>query len=78
MAQKSSYQTSTSRGAVPLSAKANAAVEQHSLDDLNDEAKRGQDVKEARGLKRDAGRSPHEAGTDQRVEDAKKTHHGSQ
>jgi hypothetical protein len=32
----------------------------------------GQSLKQARGLGQDAGRSPNEAGTDQRVEDAKK------
>lgn len=32
----------------------------------------GQSLKQARGLGQDAGKSPNEAGTDQRVEDAKK------
>jgi hypothetical protein len=32
----------------------------------------GQSLKQARGLGQDAGHSPNEAGTDQRVEDAKK------
>lgn len=31
-----------------------------------------EDAKKTRGLSKDAGRSPNEAGTDQRVEDAKK------
>lgn len=35
----------------------------------------GKDVKKARGLDKDAGHSPNEAGTDQRVEDAKKARH---
>jgi hypothetical protein len=33
---------------------------------------RGNDVKRARGMSPDAGHSPHESGTDQRVEDAKR------
>jgi len=32
----------------------------------------GQDLKKARGLDKNGGHSPNEAGTDQRVEDAKK------
>jgi hypothetical protein len=40
---------------------------------VNEEGgQRGSDVKHARGLDRNAGRSPHESGTDQRVEDAKR------
>lgn len=38
---------------------------------------RGQDVKQARGMNRDAGHSPNEAGTDQKVEDAKKNRHNT-
>jgi hypothetical protein len=36
---------------------------------------RGQDLKKARGLNKDKGHSPNEAGTDQKVEDAKKARH---
>ena len=36
---------------------------------------RGEDVKEARGLNKDVGHSPNEAGTDQKVEDAKRARH---
>lgn len=36
----------------------------------------GQDVKQARGMNKDVGHSPNEAGTDQKVEDAKKARHG--
>lgn len=40
---------------------------------VNEEGgQRGSDVKHARGLDRNAGHSPHESGTDQRVEDAKR------
>ena len=35
----------------------------------------GQDVKQARGMNKDVGHSPNEAGTDQKVEDAKKARH---
>jgi hypothetical protein len=38
---------------------------------------RGEDVKAARGLDKDAGKSLNEAGTDQKVEDAKKARDGS-
>lgn len=38
-------------------------------------SRRGQDVKKARGMNEEIGKSPHEAGTDQRVEDAKKSGH---
>lgn len=33
---------------------------------------RGQDTKKARGLDKNVGKSPNEAGTDQKVDDAKK------
>jgi hypothetical protein len=36
------------------------------------ESVRGEDLKKARGLNRDAGHSRNEAGTDQKVEDAKR------
>ena len=35
----------------------------------------GQNVKQARGMNKDVGHSPNEAGTDQKVEDAKKARH---
>ena len=35
-----------------------------------EDGRRGSDVKNARGLSPKAGHSPHESGTDQRVEDA--------
>jgi hypothetical protein len=35
----------------------------------------GQDVKQARGMNKGVGHSPNEAGTDQKVEDAKKARH---
>lgn len=37
------------------------------------EGVRGQNVKKARGMDRGVGNTPHEAGTDQKVEDAKRT-----
>jgi hypothetical protein len=37
------------------------------------EGVRGQNVKKARGLDRNTGNSPNEAGTDMKVEDAKRT-----
>ena len=40
------------------------------------EKNRGEDVKAARGLDKDAGKSLNEAGTDQKVEDAKKARDG--
>ena len=36
----------------------------------------GQNVKQARGMNKGVGHSPNEAGTDQKVEDAKKARHG--
>lgn len=46
---------------------------------IQDESARGQDLKKARGLDKDKGHSPNEAGTDQKVEDAKRARHaGSQ
>lgn len=41
-------------------------------DDIAGEEVAGGDLKKARGLESNAGHSPNEAGTDQRVEDAKK------
>ena len=35
----------------------------------------GHNVKQARGMNKDVGHSPNEAGTDQKVEDAKKARH---
>jgi hypothetical protein len=46
-------------------------------DATQDEGVRGHDLKKSRGLNRNAGRSPNEAGTDQKVEDAKKARHAS-
>jgi hypothetical protein len=37
----------------------------------------GQDLKQARGMNRNVGHSPNEAGTDQRVEDAKRERHNT-
>lgn len=37
-----------------------------------EDKQRGNDIKHARGLSPNAGRSSHESGTDQRVEDAKR------
>lgn len=72
MAQPTPSQIGSPRG------KAQSAFKETELDALQSpEASEqeyipGQNVKEARGLSKDAGHSPHEAGTDQRVEDAKK------
>ena len=44
----------------------------HSAEASEQEYIPGQNVKQARGLSKGAGHSPHESGTDQRVEDAQK------
>lgn len=44
-----------------------------STNPVQNETVRGQDLKEARGYGKDVGHSPNEAGTDQLVEDAKKS-----
>lgn len=41
--------------------------------DITEDEVAGNDLKKARGLDKEAGKSPNEAGTDQRVEDAKKS-----
>lgn len=67
MKQQISSQTSSPRGTKPQDA------EEKEAESLR--KGRGQDVKKARGLGEKAGESPHEAGTDQRVKDAKKSDH---
>jgi len=65
--QPISSQTGSSRGSIPQSAEEKEAERLRKG--------RGQDLKQVRGLNDKAGNSPHEAGTDQRVEDAKKNNH---
>lgn len=78
MATQVPSQTSTPRGS------ASSASKQSELESLRDreaaeqEEITGQDVKAARGLGKNTGNSPHEAGTDQRVEDAKRKNHSKQ
>jgi hypothetical protein len=48
------------------------------LSDIDKDERPGDDLKKARGLGKNAGQSANEAGTDQRVEDAKKSRHANQ
>jgi len=65
--QQISSQTSSPRSPKPQDAEEKEAE--------NLRKGRGHDVKKARGLGEKAGESPHEAGTDQRVNDARKKDH---
>ena len=51
------------------------AVDITKTDVADTEGMPGQNVKQARGMNKDVGHSPNEAGTDQKVEDAKKARH---
>jgi hypothetical protein len=76
MAQPTPSQSATPRGKMPSASKDTELDEVRNGEAVEQEEIPGQDVREARGLSRAAGSSPNEAGTDQRVEDAKRERSG--